>query len=103
LCAATLRPADSFGRIGGEEFALLLPETSADDAMAAAERLRKVVAAHDFQLRGGPLLKITGSFGVAPVSAAIDTAESWLAAADLPLYAAKTGGRNRCCMASAPA
>ncbi|MDB5689554.1 MAG: sensor diguanylate cyclase [Sphingomonas bacterium] len=97
LCTLTMRPTDPIGRIGGEEFALLLPETDPDAAAAAVERLRAAIEAHAFRLRGGPALRITASFGVAAIGTATDSAESWLAAADRPLYAAKESGRNRCC------
>jgi diguanylate cyclase (GGDEF)-like protein len=97
LCSAAGRPADSLGRIGGEEFALLLPETDVGDALAAAERLRAAIEAHVFRLRSGTEVRITASLGVAALDASIDSAEGWLAAADRPLYAAKEGGRNRSC------
>lgn len=97
LCSAVRRPTDSLGRIGGEEFALLLPETEMGDALAAAERLRVAIEAHVFRLRCGTEVRITASLGVAALDASIDSAEGWLAAADGPLYAAKNGGRNRSC------
>ncbi|MBC2666959.1 sensor domain-containing diguanylate cyclase [Novosphingobium flavum] len=96
------RPSDVLGRLGGEEFALLLPETGADSALAAAERFRAAVAEHPIELTGGIWLKITASFGVAALTPRIATPEDWLAAADGPLYAAKRGGRNRCVLGGAP-
>lgn len=90
------RPSDVLGRIGGEEFAMLMPETSADGALAAAERLRESIAATEFGSKTGLHLRVTASFGIAALDPAITDAESWFAAADVPLYAAKRGGRNRC-------
>lgn len=89
------RPADVLGRLGGEEFALLLPETDAPHALAAAERFRTAIAAQAMEIPGGAPLRVTVSLGVAPLIARTETAEDWLAAADAPLYAAKRGGRNR--------
>ena len=96
-CAATIRPNDVFGRIGGEEFALLLPEVDAAEAMMAAERLRGAIAAAGIDIRGP--LQVTASFGVAPLAPDIKTAVQWLGRADIPLYKAKRTGRDRCCLA----
>ncbi|PSJ36253.1 GGDEF domain-containing protein [Allosphingosinicella deserti] len=90
----TLRPSDAFGRLGGEEFAVLLPETGGADALAAAERLRQAVEAHSFDLPGGTRLKITASLGVASVSPGLASVGDWFARADAMLYEAKNGGRN---------
>ena len=96
-CVETLRRDDVFGRIGGEEFALLLPEMEAAEAMLAAERLRRAIAAATIDV-GGPL-SVTASFGVAQLAPDIVTAAQWLAKADVPLYQAKRSGRDRCCLA----
>ncbi|HEX8382493.1 MAG TPA: sensor domain-containing diguanylate cyclase [Sphingomonas sp.] len=102
LCGEAMRPNDVLGRIGGEEFALLLPETDAAEALVAADRFRALIAARPFTLADGTALPITASFGVAELNRDIDGVDSWLAAADAPLYAAKRGGRNRCCLAELP-
>ncbi len=93
-CLKMLRPNDRFGRLGGEEFAFVLPETDAEHALAAANRFREAIAA----LRIGPgRLQVTASFGVAGPPAHEDTSvDVWLAAADAALYAAKHAGRNTC-------
>ena len=100
LAAATLRPSDVFGRLGGEEFALLLPETSGCDALAGAERLRRAIEAHVMRLPDGRELRVTASCGVATLVAETSVA-AWLDRADTMLYAAKAGGRNQSRLAKA--
>jgi diguanylate cyclase (GGDEF)-like protein len=90
------RQADVLGRIGGEEFALLLPETGAGAALAAAERYRAAIAAHPIVIGPTCTIAITASFGVAALDDTIASAEDWIARADVPLYKAKHEGRNRC-------
>jgi diguanylate cyclase (GGDEF)-like protein len=102
LCAAA-RPNDLLGRLGGEEFGLLMPETNAHDALIAAERFRDQISGTLFRPAPGVELKVTASFGVAQLNRAIDDAEAWFAAADQPLYAAKHAGRNCCALAAVPA
>ncbi|MGC5796391.1 diguanylate cyclase [Sphingomonas sp. NFX23] len=95
LAETTLRPCDLFGRLGGEEFALLMPETSGAAALVVAERLRNTIAEHPMTLHGGGTIHVTASFGVAELSASFNTLTAWLERADTMLYAAKSGGRNR--------
>ena len=95
LAETTLRPCDLFGRLGGEEFALLMPETSGAAALVVAERLRNAIAEHPMTLHGGGTIHVTASFGVAELSASFNTLTAWLERADTMLYAAKSGGRNR--------
>ena len=95
-CMASLRSGDYFGRLGGEEFGILLPGAAPPDAARCAERFRRTVAG--MRVRHDPPLKVTASFGVSPVEPHYATVEAWLAAADVALYRAKTGGRNRCCL-----
>ncbi|TRW14739.1 GGDEF domain-containing protein [Glacieibacterium frigidum] len=92
-CAESLRSGDSFGRMGGEEFALLLPDTDVTAALAAAERCRRAIAALSIDV--GEVLKVTASFGIAPLTDAVADTDDWLCHADAALYAAKAGGRNR--------
>jgi diguanylate cyclase (GGDEF)-like protein len=93
-CDATVRPSDVFGRLGGEEFGILLPETTADEAMAGAERFRRAIEALRFPTLDDVLA--TASFGVAPLTADRCDANRWLVDADAALYRAKHAGRNRC-------
>jgi diguanylate cyclase (GGDEF)-like protein len=95
------RTIDIAGRYGGEEFALVLPETPLADAQGVAERIRERVAAtvlHRIEKEGveAELLRCTISLGVASFSGAGYTSPAdFLHAADAALYAAKHGGRNR--------
>ncbi len=90
-----LRRADFFGRLGGEEFALCLPSTGKEEALALAERCRAAIAAID-TAPSGFTFPLSASFGIATRSAhTVLTFEEALAAADKALYLSKTGGRNR--------
>ena len=93
-CRATLRDIDTLGRLGGEEFAVLLPETDLAGAADAAERLRAAVAAA--VVEGAPAeIQLTASFGVARLPPGPGTLQGMLAAADDALYRAKHEGRDR--------
>jgi diguanylate cyclase (GGDEF)-like protein len=94
LAEVTLRPSDQFGRIGGEEFALLLPETDGAAAVIAAERLRQKIEQHPLVCSDGSTMHVTASFGVSELSATTSSLTEWLARADTALYTAKTSGRN---------
>ena len=91
------RTDDLAARIGGEEFALMLPECDAEAARAFAERLREAVAAAPFAPGGEPQ-RITVSIGIAELAADRDTRPALMAAADTALYRAKSEGRNRVCV-----
>jgi diguanylate cyclase (GGDEF)-like protein len=90
---ATLREADVAGRIGGEEFLMILPETDLSGARPFAERLRKVIEGAPVLLPSGPL-PFTCSLGIAERTPADQEAGQLLARADAALYAAKAAGRN---------
>lgn len=87
------RSMDLIGRYGGEEFTILLPETTLSAAQRIAERLRQAVMDHPFKTDAGPL-RITISIGVAGVKQN-DTLHSLVERADAALYRAKNAGRNR--------
>ncbi|KAF1854866.1 hypothetical protein Lal_00002517 [Lupinus albus] len=94
-----LRGVDVLGRLGGEEFAAILPETGDGKAALVAERLRAGVEALRVDLAGGDVLRLTLSLGIAGKRPG-ETLESLLGRADAALYAAKQAGRNRVEVAS---
>ena len=91
------RSDDVAARIGGEEFALLLPECTAADAAMLADRLREAVASTMFA-PGGEAQRITVSIGIAALAPHRDSRQALMAAADAALYRAKSEGRNRVCV-----
>ncbi|MFH1459315.1 MAG: sensor domain-containing diguanylate cyclase [Candidatus Omnitrophota bacterium] len=95
------REVDSVTRYGGEEFAIILPETYKEKAYSSAERIRKLVAAYSFchNQKATPK-RITISIGVASFPQDASTKEELVNCADKALYAAKNTGRNRVCMFS---
>jgi diguanylate cyclase (GGDEF)-like protein len=93
LIKSLIRESDIFGRFGGEEFILILPETKIVGALKLAERLRKAVENHDF-IFNGQKIPITISLGVTSVSKT-DSVESLFDRCDMALYEAKRKGRNR--------
>ena len=82
--------ADVAARFGGEEFSILLPQTTKDEAAAIAERIRQNVEHSDI-----PHRRVTLSIGIASCSAELCLAPNIIAAADKALYEAKHAGRNR--------
>lgn len=88
-----IRDTDLFGRIGGEEFLLILPDTSREGAVQVAERIRGRIAA-DVSV-GSPQQTITASFGVASLTAPTQDLAELESTADAALYRAKRAGRNR--------
>ncbi len=97
---AQVRTIDRVARIGGEEFAVLLMETRADEGLAVAQRLVDAARARTVALGAGGSLTFTASAGVAALSAEGESAAALLAAADKALYAAKHAGRDRAVLAS---
>jgi diguanylate cyclase (GGDEF)-like protein len=92
LCRANTRPHELIARVGGEEFALLLPNTGEAGAMVTAERIRQAMRAHLASPAGNP---VTASFGVAAYPEHGTDIETLLGNADRALYAAKSRGRDR--------
>ena len=95
LLLRRLRASDPVGRLGGDEFLAVLPETSAMLALTAAEAIRLALAEHPLELEDGQKLQITCSLGVAELKTGDTNGGALLARADAALYAAKAGGRNR--------
>lgn len=88
------RTTDSVARVGGEELALLLPQTDSTGAMEVAERTRASIEQLTVRTAAGEV-KVTASFGVAMYTARSGTGGKLYERADRALYAAKNGGRNR--------
>ncbi|MEP9316571.1 GGDEF domain-containing protein [Pseudomonas sp. LABIM340] len=89
------RTGDSVARLGGEEFLLLLPDTSQPQARVIAEKVRRLLEETPLPMKDG-LLYLTASFGIACLEAGVPgTYEGLYAAADKALYKAKASGRNR--------
>jgi diguanylate cyclase (GGDEF)-like protein len=93
VCGAMVRSSDILGRLGGEEFGILLPETDVDQAQQFGERLRDAVARTPI-LVGEHSLSVTVSVGVAAGDGATSLPDL-MKRADRALYAAKEGGRDR--------
>lgn len=90
---ANIRTIDKFGRYGGEEFLLILPDTAKDQAVRTLDRLRLIISELDWTAISGNL-NLSMSAGICSVRDA-DSAEDILARADMALYRAKDTGRNR--------
>jgi diguanylate cyclase (GGDEF)-like protein len=97
LCRNSLGERQKFGRIGGEEFALLLPDADAADAIRALDRVREAFASTTHHVPAP--VRCTVSVGIAECEAAGASLDALLSRADFALYEAKAGGRNRCVLA----
>ena len=89
-----LREIDLLARLGGEEFAILLPQTDFADAWVVAERLRQTIAEHTVDTEQG-LLNFTISLGLSSLDPVTADLDDLLRQADIALYQAKQNGRNR--------
>lgn len=94
-CGEELRSTDLCGRIGGEEFALLLVETDLKEACGVAERILARVEAIEFFTENGRPVRLTTSIGVAEYRPQTETLSDLMVRADQALYKAKNTGRNR--------
>ncbi|TMN35548.1 sensor domain-containing diguanylate cyclase [Pseudoalteromonas sp. S2755] len=95
LLSEMLRDTDLIARLGGEEFALVLPNTGLEGATLVAERARNLIEQTSFQIAVGGEVDITSSFGVAEFGAGETGVESIIRRADTMLLEAKSSGRNR--------
>lgn len=91
----SIRECDLACRYGGEELAILLPQSRLEGSLELAERLRRCIERHPFQTADGKPLRVTASIGVAEASPDMMRPEELIARADAALYHAKEGGRNR--------
>jgi diguanylate cyclase (GGDEF)-like protein len=90
-----VRAEDIVCRYGGEEFVVILPETSTDLAFARAEDIRKQISAMRIRFHGDALSEVTISIGVASYPHSGNSLEELLRASDRALYVAKHKGRNQ--------
>jgi len=88
------RETDALARFGGDEFALVLPETGSEGAFAVGERVRDKIAAHRFLSGDGLDIRLTVSVGVATLPDVARSAEQLIQAADQAMYWVKDHGRN---------
>ncbi|WFC12248.1 sensor domain-containing diguanylate cyclase [Aeromonas salmonicida] len=98
--AKQLREVDILGRWGGEEFIILLPETSLDLAWASAERIRLAIASESHPLGADIEIPLTVSIGISASQGPQDNVDNMVRRADTALYLAKKQGRN-CCIKEA--
>jgi diguanylate cyclase (GGDEF)-like protein len=99
VISGCVRTTDTAYRYGGEEFCILLRETTAVDAMHLAERVRQRI---ELRFASGATPGVTASFGVAEFSAAAPLPRSMVEAADAAMYESKHAGRNRVVLTSRP-
>ncbi len=97
--AGHIRPKDIFARNGGEEFVIVLSNTSGQEAQGIAEKMRAGVQTHAF-IYEGQRIPTTVSIGIAELRSDVEAANTLLKLADKALYAAKQGGRNRVVVAT---
>lgn len=95
-----LRHSDILGRFGGEEFILILPDTSLQQAEAIAERMRQALE-NDALIQGDTLIKVTATFGLTQVRAEDSDIQECVRRADEALYEGKRSGRNKVTLADA--
>ncbi|MEJ1298783.1 MAG: diguanylate cyclase [Candidatus Sedimenticola sp. (ex Thyasira tokunagai)] len=100
-CNERLRSNDIFGRIGGEEFIILFPETDQVAAFSSAERIRRAVELLHIDLDNGKRLQLTISIGLASLENSIQDAQGLINRCDQMMYLAKESGRN--CIVQYPA
>lgn len=94
-CRLELRTSDVFGRLGGEEFGILMPGCTREQGLEVASRIRRAVAAMSMELEPGRVLTISASFGLACSDHSGHALSQLFSDADVALYRAKNSGRNR--------
>jgi diguanylate cyclase (GGDEF)-like protein len=96
LASETMRSRDFFARIGGEEFAAILPDASIEKAHAIAEHMREKIQDHTSTHKNNKI-RVTVSIGIASIADVRESFDSLLHAADMAMYQAKANGRNQVC------
>ena len=94
MIRASARETDIVARFGGDEFALVLPDTGSDGALFVGERIREKIAAWSFLRADGLNISLTVSVGVATLPDVAASAEQLIQAADEAMYAVKDRGKN---------
>jgi diguanylate cyclase (GGDEF)-like protein/PAS domain S-box-containing protein len=97
---SALRKADILGRYGGDEFMIILPETSIKGAKSLAEKVRMAVENTELELPDGKVARLSTSIGVASCCAPVENIDTIVARADAALYTSKQSGRNRVSIAA---
>lgn len=92
---ASLRKSDILGRYGGDEFMIILPETTLAGAHNLAEKIRSAVEELELEITGGDRVKLSLSIGITRCSTSIDNIDTIVGLADTALYASKQTGRNK--------
>jgi diguanylate cyclase (GGDEF)-like protein len=100
---SSARETDVVSRFGGDEFAIILPDTGGEGAFAVGARVRDKIAAHTFLAGDGLDIHLTGSVGVATLPDVAASAEELVQAADRAMYLVKESGKNGIQAATAPA
>ncbi len=95
VIASTLRKIDIPGRIGGEEFVVLLPETNQQNGLIVAERLRTAISKIKLTMENLVIDDVTASFGLSTLVDSHKDLQALITSADIAMYAAKENGRNR--------
>lgn len=99
ILQALARDTDTVARFGGEEYTVLMPDTTTGEAFIQAEAMRKAIEAAEFTVAQDAMpIKVTMSFGIAECEGANQPIEELLHTADLAMYEAKDAGRNTCCV-----
>ncbi|WP_333829800.1 sensor domain-containing diguanylate cyclase [Pararhodobacter sp.] len=98
LVMRELRTEDCFGRLGGEEFGVILANADGEDAAEVSERIRRAIELA--VIPGYEDIRISASFGVADLTDLTVSADAWVTTADAQLYRAKDEGRNSVCVAT---